>query len=224
MSIQMASRSIFRLTSLRNAFQPVPWSRAGHRSIASEARKEFLCIVPDKPNSIEIRKQVRPKHLEAAKGLVASGKLVVGGAMLESHPMEGQSMSFKGSMLIYTGRSLEDVQEMMMSDVVDPSLGSRNRQKSYKCAAGTELNPGKDTYRNLKETGECVLNTVSENMIVAVNVASIDAPYGVSEWDILGLYKAPTTTVKPARVQDLCSRSRAKWSTSRNSPIMYNPA
>ncbi|THC98086.1 hypothetical protein EYZ11_002438 [Aspergillus tanneri] len=121
MSIQMASRSIFRLTSLRNAFQPVPWSRAGHRSIASEARKEFLCIVPDKPNSIEIRKQVRPKHLEAAKGLVASGKLVVGGAMLESHPMEGQSMSFKGSMLIYTGRSLEDVQEMMMSDVYTTS-------------------------------------------------------------------------------------------------------
>ena len=40
----------------------------------------------------------------------------------------------------------------------------------------------KDTFRNLKETGEVVINTVSENMIEAVNASSIDAPYGVSEW------------------------------------------
>ena len=60
----------------------------------------------------------------------------------------------------------------------------------------------KDTYRNLKETGECVINTVSENMIEAVNASSIDAPYGVSEWEISGLHEAPTTTVKPSRVQE----------------------
>ena len=60
----------------------------------------------------------------------------------------------------------------------------------------------KDTYRNLKETGECVINTVSENMIEAVNATSIDAPYGVSEWDISGLHEAPTSTVKPSRVKE----------------------
>ncbi|KAF7547994.1 hypothetical protein G7Z17_g7335 [Cylindrodendrum hubeiense] len=60
----------------------------------------------------------------------------------------------------------------------------------------------KDTYQNLKDTGECVINTVSENMIEAVNASSIDAPYGVSEWDITGLHEAPTTTVKPSRVQE----------------------
>ncbi|KAH6658518.1 hypothetical protein BKA67DRAFT_656706 [Truncatella angustata] len=60
----------------------------------------------------------------------------------------------------------------------------------------------KDTYRNLKDTGECVINTVSENMIEAVNATSIDAPEGVSEWDVSGLRKAPTSTVKPKRVRE----------------------
>ncbi|KAM0563033.1 hypothetical protein ACHAPJ_001877 [Fusarium lateritium] len=62
--------------------------------------------------------------------------------------------------------------------------------------------PVKDTYQNLKDTGECVINTVSENMIEAVSASSIDAPYDVSEWDITGLTEAPTTTVKPSRVKE----------------------
>ncbi|OOF98971.1 hypothetical protein ASPCADRAFT_513101 [Aspergillus carbonarius ITEM 5010] len=62
--------------------------------------------------------------------------------------------------------------------------------------------PVKDTYRNLKETGECVINTVSEGMIEAVNATSIDAPHGVSEWEISGLCKAPSSTVKAARVKE----------------------
>ena len=69
---------------------------------------------------------------------------------------------------------------------------------------GFSSRPGrvKDTYHNLKETGECVINTVSENMIEAVNASSIDAPYGVSEWDISGLHEASSTTVKPAWVKE----------------------
>jgi flavin reductase (DIM6/NTAB) family NADH-FMN oxidoreductase RutF len=60
----------------------------------------------------------------------------------------------------------------------------------------------KDTCRNLKETGECVINVVSENMMPAANATSVDAPYGVSEWAISGLYQAPCTTVKAARVKE----------------------
>ncbi|KAJ6118529.1 hypothetical protein N7471_013149 [Penicillium samsonianum] len=69
---------------------------------------------------------------------------------------------------------------------------------------GFSSRPGrvKDTYRNLRETGECVINTVSENMIEAVNASSIDAPYGVSEWDVSGLHEAPSSTVKPSRVAE----------------------
>jgi flavin reductase (DIM6/NTAB) family NADH-FMN oxidoreductase RutF len=60
----------------------------------------------------------------------------------------------------------------------------------------------KDTYRNLKETGECVINTVSEDMIEAVNATSIDAPFGVSEWDVSGLSEAPASTVRASRVRE----------------------
>lgn len=60
----------------------------------------------------------------------------------------------------------------------------------------------KDTLRNLRETGEAFLNTVSENMIEAVNATSVDAPPDVSEWVLSGLTKAPSTTVKPARVME----------------------
>ncbi|KAF0637005.1 hypothetical protein NXS19_013935 [Fusarium pseudograminearum] len=60
----------------------------------------------------------------------------------------------------------------------------------------------KDTYQNLKDTKECVINTVSENMIEAVNASSIDAPYGISEWDITGLTEGETTTVKAPRVTE----------------------
>lgn len=69
---------------------------------------------------------------------------------------------------------------------------------------GFSSRPGrvKDTYRNLKETGECVINTVSENMIEAVNASSIDAPYGISEWEVSGLHELPSTTVKPSRVAE----------------------
>lgn len=67
---------------------------------------------------------------------------------------------------------------------------------------GSRPGPPKDTFRNLKETGECVINIVSENMMPAVNATSIDAPYGVSEWTISGLHQAPSATVTPSRVQE----------------------
>ena len=69
---------------------------------------------------------------------------------------------------------------------------------------GFSSRPGapKDTYRNLKETGECVISVVSENMMPAVNATCIDAPFGVSEWAISGLNQALSATVTPPRVQE----------------------
>ncbi|KAF1851694.1 uncharacterized protein K460DRAFT_39394 [Cucurbitaria berberidis CBS 394.84] len=77
---------------------------------------------------------------------------------------------------------------------------------------GFSSRPGrvKDTYRHLTETRECVINTVSENMIEAVNATSIDAPYGVSEWAISGLHEAPSSTVRPARVHESVFSVEAK--------------
>ncbi|OHF04115.1 hypothetical protein CORC01_00454 [Colletotrichum orchidophilum] len=77
---------------------------------------------------------------------------------------------------------------------------------------GFSSRPGavKDSYRNLQETGECVINTVSEDMIEAVNATSIDAPHGVSEWAISGLHEGETTTVKPPRVLESVFSIEAK--------------
>ncbi|PLB43831.1 hypothetical protein P170DRAFT_480783 [Aspergillus steynii IBT 23096] len=47
-----------------------------------------------------------------------------------------------------------------------------------------------------------VINTVSENMIHAVNTTSINAPFDVSEWDLSGFREAPRKTVQPVRVQE----------------------
>ena len=58
----------------------------------------------------------------------------------------------------------------------------------------------KDTLKNLKSTGECVINIVSEHFIEAANATAIDAPYGVSEWMLTGLTPMPCHEVKVDRV------------------------
>lgn len=60
----------------------------------------------------------------------------------------------------------------------------------------------KDTLRNLKSSGECVINIISEHFIEAANATAIDAPYGLSEWQLTGLTPAPASQVKPDRVQE----------------------
>ncbi|KAJ5433745.1 FMN-binding split barrel-related protein [Penicillium cf. griseofulvum] len=60
----------------------------------------------------------------------------------------------------------------------------------------------KDSLKNLNETGECVINIISEHFVEAANSTSINAPYGFSEWEISGLHQAPTSVVKPARVKE----------------------
>ncbi|KAK0101165.1 hypothetical protein ONS95_012855 [Cadophora gregata] len=60
----------------------------------------------------------------------------------------------------------------------------------------------KDTRRNLLETGECVINLVSENIIHAANATSLDVPYGVSEWELSGLIPAKGGTVEPERAEE----------------------
>jgi flavin reductase (DIM6/NTAB) family NADH-FMN oxidoreductase RutF len=60
----------------------------------------------------------------------------------------------------------------------------------------------KDSLANLKESGECVINMISEHFIEAANATSVNAPYGVSEWAYSGLTPAACTTVKAERVKE----------------------
>lgn len=64
------------------------------------------------------------------------------------------------------------------------------------------LDKAKDSLKNLAETEECVINIISEHFVEAANATAINAPYGVSEWDISGLHQAPSSTVQPARVKE----------------------
>ncbi|KAJ9647684.1 hypothetical protein H2204_000314 [Knufia peltigerae] len=65
-----------------------------------------------------------------------------------------------------------------------------------------DVQNAKDTLKNLIDTGECVLNMVSEHFIEAANATSINSPHGVSEWSLSGLHPEASTHVKPARVKE----------------------
>ncbi|TQB70059.1 hypothetical protein MPDQ_001028 [Monascus purpureus] len=91
-------------------------------------KKEFLFIIPDKPNSLELRKKVRSlqsnsMHLETARTLAAAGKLLEGveitfaGALFEKHPEEGQDPQFKGSMIVCPGENVEEALEIIKNDI-----------------------------------------------------------------------------------------------------------
>lgn len=68
----------------------------------------------------------------------------------------------------------------------------------------------KDSLKNLLETGEAVLNIVSDTFVEAINYTSINAPLGVSEWDLTGLTRAPSNIVQPAFVKESVFAVEAK--------------
>ncbi len=61
---------------------------------------------------------------------------------------------------------------------------------------GTE----KDTLRNIRDTGEYVVNIASREQAAAMNATAVDLPHGESEWDAAGLAPVPSAVVKPHRV------------------------
>jgi flavin reductase (DIM6/NTAB) family NADH-FMN oxidoreductase RutF len=68
-------------------------------------------------------------------------------------------------------------------------------------ACGLATPSTKDTLRNLRETGECVINIISEGFVEAANATSVNAPLGASEWTVSGLTPVhDCVDVKCARV------------------------
>lgn len=72
------------------------------------------------------------------------------------------------------------------------------------------MDNAKDSLKNLTETGECVINMISEHFIEAANSTSINAPYGVSEWALSGLTPAPCSQVKASRVKEAIFSAECK--------------
>ncbi len=58
----------------------------------------------------------------------------------------------------------------------------------------------KDTAHNIIETGEFVVNLVSEAEAQTMNESSVDAPRDVSEIDYAGVQTEPSVVVKPPRI------------------------
>lgn len=73
----------------------------------------------------------------------------------------------------------------------------------------------KDSLKNLSESGECVINIISEHFIEAANASSVNAPYGESEWCLTGLTPVPSTTVKPNRVKEAVFSVEGKLESTR---------
>jgi flavin reductase (DIM6/NTAB) family NADH-FMN oxidoreductase RutF len=60
----------------------------------------------------------------------------------------------------------------------------------------------KDTTANIQATKEFTVNIISLPWIVQANVASVNAPSHISEWDITGLTKELSTHVRAPRVKE----------------------
>lgn len=60
----------------------------------------------------------------------------------------------------------------------------------------------KDTLRNVRDTGEFVVNIVSEEFAEAMNATSGDYPPEVDEFEVAGLTPLASERVKPARVAE----------------------
>lgn len=60
----------------------------------------------------------------------------------------------------------------------------------------------KDTYRNLIDTGECVIQIVTHSMVEQVNVTSAEYPSDVDEFTKSGFTKVKSQIVKPFRVAE----------------------
>ena len=58
----------------------------------------------------------------------------------------------------------------------------------------------KDTLNNVQETGEFVVNIVSEDFVEKMNICSAEFPPEIDEWDKSGLTPVVSECVKPSRV------------------------
>ena len=59
----------------------------------------------------------------------------------------------------------------------------------------------KDTWRNIEETGEFVVNVVVPELMDAVIVGARELPHGVSELELAKLQTLPSVRVKPPRLE-----------------------
>jgi len=60
----------------------------------------------------------------------------------------------------------------------------------------------KDTARNIRDSGEFVVNLVSEDMAERMNICAVDFPTGTEELALAELTAVPAAEVKPPRIKE----------------------
>lgn len=71
------------------------------------------------------------------------------------------------------------------------------------CANGAHMEGGdKDSLRNVRETGEFVVNFCTEKLVHKMSDSSTHAPRNIDEFELVGLTKAPSRVVKAPRVAE----------------------
>src|SRR3984957_18539366 len=65
---------------------------------------------------------------------------------------------------------------------------------------GFSSTAAKNSLRNVQETGEFVWNLATRKLAAQMNATSASVPYGVDEFELAGLEKAPARLVAPPRV------------------------
>ncbi len=69
-------------------------------------------------------------------------------------------------------------------------------------SVGQRKGDPKDTFRNIQDTGEFVVNIVTEELAHAMNDTAGEWDYAVNEFDRAGVTPAPSIDVKPPRVAE----------------------
>ena len=69
-------------------------------------------------------------------------------------------------------------------------------------SAGSREGVAKDTVRNVKDTGEYVVNVVNDALVEQMNLSSGEYPPDVDEFALTGLTSAPSVKVTPPRVAE----------------------
>lgn len=70
----------------------------------------------DSPNALDIRKRVRPAHLERAQALVAEGRLLIAGPCPAIDSPDPGPAGFSGSVIIAEFTSLEAAKDWIAHD------------------------------------------------------------------------------------------------------------
>jgi len=82
---------------------------------------EWLVIVPDKPDVLPKRLEVRTKHLDAVMPRSKTGQVVMGGSFLSDIPKEGETPDMIGSSLVVVASTKEEVLELLKGDIYTTS-------------------------------------------------------------------------------------------------------